>query len=167
VLAPVLDAADVLQAAYPDAVRRWETFLTRRREDPGHSVYAWLYGIVMARLVDEYRWNTRGVRDRRRNLPWPEASSVQLGLSLIDGGGSPSSAVAQADTRERMRQALEQLPDADREILWMRQFDDLTFREAADALGLSENTAAQRYVRALRKLREVWKVLDPPDRSRP
>src|SRR5262245_51226940 len=74
VLAAVLDAADVLQAAYPDAARRWEGFRARGQEAAG-SEYAWLYGIVMARLVEEYRRHTRGVRDRRRDLPWPEASS--------------------------------------------------------------------------------------------
>jgi RNA polymerase sigma-70 factor (ECF subfamily) len=167
VLAAVLDAADILQAAYPDAGRRWDAFRARG-EEPAGSEYAWLYGIVMARLVEEYRRHTRGVRDRRRDLPWPEASSVQLGLSLVAGGDSPSEEAARADSRVRMRQALDQLPDADREILWMRHFDELTFAEAAAVLGIGANAAAQRYVRALRKLRklrEVWKALEPADRS--
>jgi RNA polymerase sigma-70 factor (ECF subfamily) len=163
VLAAVLDAGDVLQAAYPDAARRWDAFRTRPPADG--SEYAWLYGVVMARLVEEYRRHTRGVRDRRRDLPWPEESSVQLGLSLVDAGDSPSAAAVRADSRERMRRALDRLPDADREVLWMRHFDELTFGEAAAVLGISANAAAQRYVRALRRLREVWKSLEPADRS--
>jgi RNA polymerase sigma-70 factor (ECF subfamily) len=164
VLAAVLDAADVLQAAYPDAARRWDTFRARVNEAAG-SEYAWLYGIVIARLVDEYRRHTRGVRDRRRDLPWPEQSSVQLGLSLVDAGDSPSAEAVRADTRERMRQALDRLPDTDREVLWMRHFDELSFAEAAEVLGIGPNAAAQRYVRALRRLREVWEALEPADRS--
>jgi RNA polymerase sigma-70 factor (ECF subfamily) len=55
-----------------------------------------------------------------------------------------------------MRQTLDRLPDADRQVLWMRHFDELSLREIAEFLGVSENAAAQRYVRALRKLRAVW-----------
>ncbi|MCI0705116.1 MAG: sigma-70 family RNA polymerase sigma factor [Planctomycetia bacterium] len=165
VLSAVLEPDDVLQAAYLDAARRWETFLARSQQSPPCTEYVWLYGIVMARLVDEYRRHTRNARDRRRDLPWPEASSVQLGLSLVGGDRSPSSAMVAADTSNRMRQALDQLPDSDRAILWMRHFDELSFKEVAEHLGIAENAAAQRYVRALRKLREVWKLLEPADGS--
>jgi RNA polymerase sigma-70 factor (ECF subfamily) len=166
VLASVVEAEDILQAAYPDAVRRWETFATRRLESPSASAYVWLYGIVMGRLSDEFLHHTRGVRDQRLNMPWPEASSIQLGLSLVDVGRSPLSALVAADASERMRQALEQLPDSDREVLWLRHFEGMSFKDIAEHQVVEENTAVQRYVRALRKLRGIWKLLEPADGSR-
>jgi RNA polymerase sigma-70 factor (ECF subfamily) len=55
-----------------------------------------------------------------------------------------------------MGQALATLKENDREILLMRHFDALTFAEAATVLGVTENTATVRYVRALERLRRLW-----------
>ena len=60
-----------------------------------------------------------------------------------------------------MQLALGLLKQSDRVILWMRHYDDLSFEEAATVLGVSQNTAAQRYVRALRRLTELWQQLHP------
>jgi RNA polymerase sigma-70 factor (ECF subfamily) len=54
---------------------------------------------------------------------------------------------------ERFHQAVEHLPEADREILLMRHSEQLTNSQAAELLGLSEAAAGMRYLRALRLLR--------------
>lgn len=166
VLAAVLDANDILQSAYLDADRRWDEFRARRGDQWRDRVYVWLYGVVMARLTDEYRRHTRDRRDRRRDVPIPEHSSVMLGLSLVSDGTTPSAEVVRHEAVARMKQALAQLGDADREILVKHHLDALTFAQLGDLFEISENAAAQRYVRALRKLRAVWKVLEPADGSR-
>jgi len=58
-----------------------------------------------------------------------------------------------------MRQTLALLGSHDQEILWMRHYDDLTFKEAAAVLGIKESAANLRYVRALRRLKELWQKL--------
>ena len=55
-----------------------------------------------------------------------------------------------------MGQALAALKERDREILLMRHFDALTFQEAALVLGITENAATVRCVRALERLRRLW-----------
>src|SRR5438552_812907 len=65
---------------------------------------------------------------------WPERSSVQLALSLVSPGTSPSAAAQRHDVCQRMRQTLALLGSHDQEILWMRHYDDLTFKEAAALL---------------------------------
>jgi RNA polymerase sigma-70 factor (ECF subfamily) len=151
-LAVRLDPEDILNEAFLDACRKWGKF----KEQDELPAYAWLYGIARDRLIDAYRRETRGRRDLHRDLPWPEQSSVQLGLCLIDPGTNPASAAVRDEVRQRMQQALSLLKDADRDILWMRHNDGLSFREAGAVLGVGENAAAVRYVRALKRLKTLW-----------
>lgn len=151
-LAIRIDPEDILNDAFLDAGRKWPKF----QLEPKLSVYAWLYGIARDRLIETWRRETRDRRDIHRELPWPDHSSVQMGLSIIDRALTPGAAAVRAEIQERMRQALSLLKDADREILWMRHYDQLSFVEAGDVLGVSENAATVRYVRALKRLKQVW-----------
>jgi RNA polymerase sigma-70 factor (ECF subfamily) len=151
-LAGRLDADDLLQEAFLRARRSWP-----RDSASGLSAYAWLYWIARDCLIDAWRYETRAGRDPRREMAWPEQSSVQLGLSLVNTGTSPSQAVARDELRQAVRRALDQLAPADREVLWMRDVDGLPFRDVAVLLGTSENTAMKRYSRASRRFRALWR----------
>jgi RNA polymerase sigma-70 factor, ECF subfamily len=151
-LAVRLDADDVLGEVYLEARRRWPNF--RNRVDlPG---YVWLYGIARDCLIEAWRKHHRECRSPKREMPWPERSSVQLGLGLIQAQAGPGTAAEQTELARRMDEALGQLRDGDREILWMRHYDELAFADIATILGISENTATVRYVRALRRLKDLW-----------
>jgi RNA polymerase sigma-70 factor (ECF subfamily) len=160
-LAARLDPEEVLSAAFLEARRKCDAF----KAESGLSAYAWLYGIVRDCLFEAYRKSTRGCRDHRRDLPWPDHSSVQLGLGLVGTGTSPEAAAARAELRLLMRQALDLLPKGDREILWMRHYDELKSREIAEVLGITANAAGVRYVRALQRLKELWQRLHPEQES--
>jgi RNA polymerase sigma-70 factor (ECF subfamily) len=56
---------------------------------------------------------------------------------------------------ERFVLALDQLEESDREIIIMRHFEHLGNGEVAEALGLSAPAAGMRYLRAIRRLREL------------
>jgi RNA polymerase sigma-70 factor (ECF subfamily) len=150
-----IDADDILSDAFLQARRRWQAF----REQPALTPYAWLYRIVLDCLIEAWRRATRDRRDLRKELPFPEQSSIQLGLGIVSPGTSPSQAAARHELQERMRQALALLKEQDREILWMRHFDQLSFAEAAMVLGVTESGATTRYARALRRLRDLWERL--------
>ena len=60
-----------------------------------------------------------------------------------------------------MVETLNLLKDKDREVLWMRHHDDLSFQEVAAVLGIAEGTARVRYVRALERLRGLWQQMYP------
>lgn len=154
VLGPRLDAEDILSEAYLTAHAR----CSRGEQWPNISPYSWLCRIVRDRLLDAYRSAFCHCRDARRELPWPERSSMQLALGLI-GTGEPDAEALAADLRERVAATLRRLGPRDQEILWMRHYDQLTFREAAEVLGITENAATVRYVRALQRLRDLWQQL--------
>ena len=147
-----LDAEDVVNAAFLDARRRWASY----RADPKASGFVWLYRLVNDRLVEEWRTATRQRRNVKQNVPWPDRPSIDLGLRLVAPDTSPSRRAARAEEADLMRCALGELRDADREVILLRGYDDLSFREIADLLGTGENTATVRYVRALRRLKDHW-----------
>lgn len=157
-----IDAEGVVHEAFLVASRRWSAF----EERSAASTYAWLYRIVRHCLIDAWRRETRERCDARREMPWPEHSSAQLGLGLVGSSSSPSEAAMHAEQAERVRRALALLKESDREILWLRHNDDLTFPEAAYVLAISESAATLRYWRALKRFKELWQKLYP-DESRP
>jgi RNA polymerase sigma-70 factor (ECF subfamily) len=64
-----------------------------------------------------------------------------------------------AEVQLQIQQALNAMDDLDREIIALRNFEELTNREAADVLGLSESAASKRYVRALVKLQSALRAI--------
>jgi RNA polymerase sigma-70 factor (ECF subfamily) len=156
-LAARIDADDILSDAFLQARRRWKGF----RERPERKPYPWLYRIALDCLIEAWRRETRDRRDPRGELPWPDASSVQVGLGLVHPGTSPTQAAAREELRQRMKQVLELLPAKDRDLLRMRHEDGLSHAETGEVLGISENAATVRYVRALQRLKDLWQHLHP------
>jgi RNA polymerase sigma-70 factor (ECF subfamily) len=154
-LAVRVDAEDVMGEVYLEARRRWPKF--RSRVDL--PAFVWLYGIARDCLIETWRKQNRGCRSPDREMPWPEQSSLQLGLGLVADAAGPGTMAEQAEFAGRMREAMQQLRDGDREILWMRHYDELGFADIATLLGVSENTATVRYVRALRRLKDQWQQM--------
>jgi RNA polymerase sigma-70 factor (ECF subfamily) len=152
-----IDPEDILSEAFLRAEHHWDWF----QQHPNQPPYPWLYRIVLDCLIEAWRRHHRGLRDVKREMPLPEASSICMGLGLISPGTSPSAAVLRRELQQQMKDALSMLKEADRQILWMRHYDDLSFGEAALVLGITENAATVRYVRALRRLRKLWQQLHP------
>jgi RNA polymerase sigma-70 factor, ECF subfamily len=153
-LAVRIDAEDVLSEAFVVARRKWSGFATS-----GMTPYSWLYGIARDCLIDAWRRENRQLRALDKEMPWPDRSSAQLAMGLMGSLTSPSEAVVRGELNERVRQVLDGLRPKDREILWMRHFDELSFRETALILGTSEDAAMQRYSRALRRVTNLWREL--------
>jgi len=162
-IAPALgrrvDPEDILDEAFLRARTRWSN------RDPAMSDYAWLYRITLDYLIDAWRAANTAGRSLRKEVPWPEHSSAQLGMGLIGSVTSPSEALARKELQERLAWAVEQLKPDDREILGMRHFDDLSYHEAAAIQGISQDAAMQRYARALRRLKRLWNEIEPPSRQ--
>jgi RNA polymerase sigma-70 factor (ECF subfamily) len=146
------DPDDILQDAYLVARGKWEAFC----RDRPISAYSWLYRITLDCLIDHYRKATRVCRDPRREVNWPDESEVAAVIGLVDTGTRPSQAAQRHEFKRRMEHALGLLGTDDREILWMRHYDQLSYQEISEVLEINKNTAGVRYVRAVEKLRRVW-----------
>jgi len=150
-----LDAEEVVNTAFFDARRRWAAY----KADPKVSPFVWLYRIANDRIIEEWRTATRQRRDIHRNVPWPDRPSVDLGLRLVADDTNPVQAALREELVDQMRKALALLREPDREVIMLRGYDNLSFAEIGELLGISENTATVRYVRALRRLKETWQGL--------
>ena len=144
-----LDPSDVVQDTQMEAFRRLPEFL-QRQPMPFHL---WLRKMAYERLIMMRRRHLgASCRAVGSELPLPEQSSVMLAKNLLANEKSPSQQVETAELAHRVRLALAQLPDMDREILLMRTFEMLSYDDIACVLEIESATARKRYGRALLRL---------------
>jgi RNA polymerase sigma-70 factor (ECF subfamily) len=156
-----VDASDVIQEGYLDAMRRLDEFI----RDPAVPFYIWLRFLVGQRLQEQHRrhLDTPG-RDVGRDVSiyrgaMPGASTSALAARLLGKLTSPSDAAIRAERRSRLQNALEMMDPLDREILTLRHYEQMTNGDAAAALGLDKSVASRRYTRALERLEEILAAL--------
>ena len=115
----------------------------------------------MDRIIDAHRRH-RGSAKRSVDREQPlqigatgDKSAVDLGQQVVDQNLTPATAAARRELAKEVEAAILLLPANDAEILMMRNFEQLTNQEVAEALGLSEPAASMRYLRALRRLKQA------------
>jgi RNA polymerase sigma-70 factor (ECF subfamily) len=163
-LAARVDPSDVVQEALAVAAEKLSGYL-RERPLP---FYPWLRRIGWERIV---KLHQQHLRARRRSVTreepeppvLPDGSALELARRLMDSGSGPSTRLARAETRDRVQAALARLGEQDREVLVMRYLEQLTNKEIAAALGISEGAVKMRHLRALAGLRGL--LLDRPGRD--
>jgi RNA polymerase sigma-70 factor (ECF subfamily) len=147
-----VDPSDVLQEAQLEATRRLPDYLARRPM----PLRLWLRKLTHERLIMAHRQHAAALRRSvGRDLALQAPSSAVLGQQLPARGSSPSHESRRQDLASRLRQAVAMLEEADRKMVLMRNFEQLTNRQVAAALGIDPATASQRYGRALLRLRAI------------
>jgi RNA polymerase sigma-70 factor (ECF subfamily) len=152
-----LDASDVIQEAYLEAAGRLDEYL----REPKLPLFLWLRLVVGERLLKLQRHHLGAqMRDAGREVSiyrqaLPAASSAALAAQLLGKETSPTQAILRAERMLRLQQAINSLDPTDREVLALRHFEELTRAETAQALGIEEAAAAKRYVRALKRLKDL------------
>jgi RNA polymerase sigma-70 factor (ECF subfamily) len=152
-----IDASDVIQDAYVEVATRLEEYL----RNPALPLFLWLRLVVGERLSKLHRQHLGAqMRDAGREVSLfrealPAASSAALAAQLLGKHTSPSQAAVRAERVLRLQEALNTLDPIDREVLSLRHFEELSRSEAAQVLGIEEAAAAKRYIRALKRLREI------------
>ncbi len=156
-----LDPSDVVQEAYLDFARRLPDYARA----PNMPFYLWLRFLTGQRLIDLHRQHlgTR-MRDAAQEVSLyqgalPQASSASLAAQLLGRLTSASRAAIRAETQVRVQEALNQMEPIDREVLTLRHFEMLTNDETAAVLGIRKSAASNRYVRAVKRLREILAAL--------
>ena len=152
-----LDASDVLQEAYLELARDLDAY----RADPKLPPLLWMRLHVGRRLTMLHRRHL-GTRLRDAGLEislyheaLPQASSAALAAMLLGRHTSPTQAAQRAERLLRIQEALNTLDPIDREVLALRHFEQLNRAETAQVLGISPETGAKRYFRALKRLKQV------------
>jgi len=145
-------AKDIAQEAF---VRLWER---RHKIDPSRSVVAYLYQVARRRAIDELR--REDVRAR-----WAEREHYQvLEATAADALVRP---VPDHDVLAALDRAIAGLPGRRREAFTLVHVQELSYREAAEVMGIAPQTVANQVAAALAQLRCELKQLiaDPTDVS--
>lgn len=142
-----IDADDVLQETYVDAQKRLAAF---RGDDKPFLV--WIRLITQQTMVDLHRRHL-GTRMRTAGKEVAAPQSGTMSSLFVGHITSPSRAMMREEVRGEIERALEEMDEIDREVLMLRHFEDLSNKDVATVLGIQENAASNRYVRALGRLR--------------
>ncbi len=135
------DALDLSQDAFVRAYR------ARRSLDPDRPFYPWLYQ-VLRRLCFNF------LRDRatRRSRLEGEAPWLVEDAAARAAERDPERLAELAQLRERLARAIEALPDREREMLVLKEFEGLRYREIAELLGIPIGTVMSRLYAARQRL---------------
>lgn len=152
-----VDDSDVLQEAYLDVARRLPEYV----QQPHLPFFLWLRHLTGLKLVEVHRRHLgTQLRDADREVTLhrgglPEADSVSLAAQLLGKLTTPSQAAIKAEQRLYVQEALNSMDPIDREVLALKHFEQLSTSEIAEVLGLSKAGAGSRYLRAIKRLREI------------
>jgi RNA polymerase sigma-70 factor (ECF subfamily) len=151
-----VDASDVLQEAYLEAHKRLPGY--SEKEMP---FFLWLRLVAGQKLIDVHRHHLGAqMRDAGQEVSLyrgalPQATSASLAAHLLGKITSATQAAIRAEHKLLVQDALNSMDPLDREVLVLRHFEHLSNDETALTLGLKKSTASQRYIRALKRLKEI------------
>ena len=128
------------------------------------SFKTWLYTIARNHCIDISR---KRVHRQAVTLDEPLRRGEASGTSVIDQakseGPGPERGASDTRFRDSLQEALDALPEDQREAFVMREFQGLKFREIAEVIGVPENTVKSRVRYALQSLRVSLSRFSDPD----
>lgn len=152
-----LDPSDVLQEAFIDLVAKYPRF----QENQSMPVFVWMRLVTLEKLIQLHR---RHLDTDKRNAGREvsidlecsgQVTTRHLARQLIASQTTQVRQLIRNETRSELYKALDQIDAMDREIIFLRNFEELSNEEAAAVLCLSKTAASNRYIRALRRLKAI------------
>ncbi|MBV8306787.1 MAG: sigma-70 family RNA polymerase sigma factor [Gammaproteobacteria bacterium] len=138
------DADDIVQDAFLRAFRAFDSLR-------GGDVKAWLFTIVRnchATAVQQ--------RQRRGAVPLAEEHLETMRPVVEDPATDPESVTAAAEERRTLARLVSALPEEHREVLLLREMEDMSYREIAQVTQVPIGTVMSRLARARATLRGKW-----------
>ena len=154
-----IDSNDILQDSFMEAYRQLREHVSEAKT----SDFVWLRLIINQQLIMAYRRYCQTQKRSGREISIYQdrlVSSDSLSMSgfLVGKLTTPSVAARRQELILKLRECLDELPDNDRQILSLRHFEQLTNAETAEELNIAPNTASVRYLRALKRFRDILKA---------
>jgi len=139
-------ASDLVQETYVRALN----FRNKLRDD--NNIKSWMFTILRNIWLNQLR--------KGRNSPdlaKQDCAEVMEPAERLQHG--PHQQLMRKVEAERVREAIRQLPDDFREVILLREYEDLSYREIAELVGCPAGTVMSRLARARARLRELLKDL--------
>ena len=134
------DAEDVAQLSIQAAIKAIDSF-------SGSGLFrAWLFGIAVRQAGTFHRSSSAKKRGAQLVVPFTEFADY------ADEARSPAEVSAAKDRAAILHRAIDHLPEADRDLVHLHFFGELTFREIAEARRMNPKTVCTRLTRSKEKL---------------
>ncbi len=151
-----LESGDILQQVLLEAFKSLDRF--EAQDEAGFL--AWLSTIAEHRIRDAADYHGSEKRDPSREKPLDSSGSGDSGdthpapsPALVDSATTPPERAARAEQVERLETCLAELPEADRELVVLRDYIGLSWAEVAERTGRpSPDAARMRYAAVLVEL---------------
>ena len=121
------------------------------------SFYTWLYRVVLNLCLDLRRRDrsSRNVEWAEEHTPLSEGADPDSEEPMEGAPPSPHHVLERAELRDRMAAAIEELPDAARQTLLLREVDGLSYEEIGQALEIPKGTVMSRLHYARRRMQKA------------
>lgn len=134
-----VDAEDIVQEAMLRAFRSFEGFR-------GTDIKPWLLAIVRNCVITS--------RGKKSAIPYSEADPADP--AFIDAAPDPETATISADHRTKLNLLVSTIPEEFREVLILREMEDLSYRDIARITGVPMGTVMSRLARGRAILKQIW-----------
>ena len=147
------EAEDILQEVFYELVEAY------RMVKPVEQVTAWLFRVAGNRIIDLFRRKKReALRIETETTPEDGAAPSLAGMLPFSDAG-PDAAYARSVLLGELDEALDELPDEQREVFVAHELMGYSFKEIAEKSGVSVNTLLSRKHYAILHLRERLRAL--------
>ena len=145
------DAEDITQEVFLKALNALRTF----REES--SLQTWLFRIAtnLCRDVHRRRQREKGWLPLWRHADGEECSGEEVPIEIPDYHNDPERLLLREELSELLKQAIDRLPIAMREVLVLHDMESLSYEEIAQALGIPLGTVKSRLFHARARLRDA------------
>lgn len=156
-----VSASDVVQDTMLAAHRDFGDF----RGQSSEQFAAWLRAILSRNLYRAIERHMKaGKRDLRREISLDaiaksiDSSSIKLADLVAADQSSPSRIMVRGEESRLVVELLEQLPEHYQQVIALRNFENLRFDEVAEQMGRTSTATRLLWLRAVRKLRELYEA---------
>jgi RNA polymerase sigma-70 factor, ECF subfamily len=140
------DASDVVQESYLRAIKFFSSYR-------GGVARAWLLTIVRNTSL-----NLLAQKRNQKTVPLPDASDENdnSDQELVDDKADPEFELIQKQAGATMDQLIQALPVIYREVIILREIEELSYREIAEVIGMPIGTVMSRLARARKAIQQHW-----------
>ena len=147
------DAEDLVQETYLKAFRAADQF------EPGTNLRAWLFTILHNTAINR-------ARDRAREAVTVDSDAVEQAADAPSYGlsapvATPEALLLRETLTPELQAAVDELPEAFRQAVWLRDVEEFSYAEIADMLNIPVGTVMSRISRGRRMLFDRLQHLNP------
>ncbi len=147
-------ASDIVQQSFVQAIQGFNKY----QGSTSAEFKGWLRMIAINEIKSlKRKFNSAKRKVHREQAISPDSQASGGTLELFDSFCTPASHMVEQEKTDVVMDAIGQLPELQQEVIKMRNWEDMTFSDIGEKLGVSAAKAAKLWYGALIKIEEAYK----------